>query len=104
MSDALKMATIPAGSLFTVSTGEYSDYDVKGVFRAVADIDPNALRDEWIAAHMDQADDYCFDYSAFMGDAVRRGLLEAVPCFEWHQCDYSRADEMSLSGPGEWAL
>ena len=57
MSDALKMATIPAGSLFTVSTGEYSDYDVKGVFRAVADIDPNALRDEWIAAHMDQADD-----------------------------------------------
>lgn len=99
MNDEPKMAVIPAGSLFTVSTGEYDEYTVMGVFRATGDIDPNALRDEWLAAHPDESSGHKFMPHSFLADAARRGLCEAVPSFEWHLCDYCRVSKMWVETP-----
>ena len=87
---------IPAGSLLTVSTGEYSDYGVWGVFRALKDIDAQALRAQWLADHPDQAARYAFDDRAFFAWVCVQGIVEAVPSAEWHLGDYGRAEEMTV--------
>jgi hypothetical protein len=87
-----KMVVIPAGSLLTISTGEYSDYNVAGVFRALADIDANALQDEWKEQHPGEGDK--FDDDAFLAWIAGRKLLEPVPSFEWHLTDYYSFSEM----------
>jgi len=92
-----KMLPIPAGSLFTVTSGEYSDYSVRGVFRALAAINADALRSEYLAERPEQAVEYCFREDQFLGWVARKGLIEAVDCFEWHLCNYSRASEMDVS-------
>ena len=79
-----EMATIPAGSLLTISTGEYSDYTISGVFRAKTEIDASALRDEWFRLHPEQSDGYRFREAEFLGWLYRNGVLESVSCFEWH--------------------
>ena len=92
-----RMGVIPSGSLLTVTTGEYSDYSVSGVFRALADIDCDSLRDTWIEEFPEQKEPYRFERMAFLAMAVRLKLLEPIDCFEWHLGDYSNIDEMSLS-------
>ncbi|MDA8251089.1 MAG: hypothetical protein M0Z28_18225 [Rhodospirillales bacterium] len=89
-----KMQPIPSGSLFTISTGEYSDYTVGGVFRAKAEIDPEALRAEWLMAHPDQAQSYRFQDYKFLGWIASKGLLEPIDCIEWHLGGCSEADGM----------
>jgi hypothetical protein len=94
---------IPAGAVFTISTGCYSDYSVSGVFRAVRDIDTETLKEEWLKKYPAQRERYHFDDCAFLADVFRRGLFEPVSRWEWHLTDYSDADEMRLSGPGVWS-
>lgn len=88
---------IPAGAIFTVTTGCYSDYFVRGVFRAVKEIDADALRAEWLALHPDQAGNYKFQESDFLAWASSRGLFEPVDSWEWHLADYSRMSEMTIN-------
>lgn len=92
-----KLIPIPKGALMTVTTGCYSDYSVSGVFRALAKIDVEALRSEWLKDHPEQSQDYSFDDSAFLADMTKRGLLECVECWELHLGDYSRASEIWVS-------
>jgi hypothetical protein len=99
-----KNVVIPAGSTFTVSTGEYSDYSVHGVFRALKDIDPDKLLAGYLEKHPDEAENYAFNESKFLGEAFRSGLFEHVPSFDWHLCDYSRVSEMEVTGPAEWEV
>lgn len=95
------MRLIPAGSLLTITTGIYSDYSVHGVFKALQDIDANALRAEWLVLHPEQAQDYSFNEDAFLGWLARRNFIEALDCFEFHLSDYSRADTMEVTFMGE---
>jgi hypothetical protein len=84
------MMVIPAGSLLTISSGEYSDYIVQGVFRAVRDIDAEALRAEWLAVqpeHPFPNTDITFDLYGFLGWITRKGLLEPVDSFNWDMAD-----------------
>ena len=102
MTEFTKIETIiPAGAYFTVSTGVYSDYYVSGIFRALKDIDANVLRSQWLKDHPDNVAGYRFDEIAFLAWVVREGLLEPVPSFEWHLCDYSRASEMRVWDAGD---
>jgi len=87
-----KHSKIRAGSLFTVSSGEYSDYFIRGVFRALRDIDPEALLREWLKDHPDQAERYSFKDIDFLAWAFRLGAFETVPAFDWHLGSYSSAD------------
>lgn len=98
MTDEPKMMVIPAGAIFTITTGAYSGYSVRGVFRAVADIDADTLRDEWLATDPKPPrrswDD---DLDAFLGWVARKGLLEPLDSFEWHLGDYGDLDDMDVS-------
>ena len=84
-----KSAVIPAGTIFTISTGTYSDFYVHGVFRAVVDIDTNILLEEWLSVHPDQKEGFRFDQSGFIELIVRRGMIEQVESMEWFlgDCD-----------------
>lgn len=93
----MTMIPIPAGSLFTITSGEYSDYHVRGVFRAIVDIDADALRRDWVAAHPDQNDDYHFREDQFLGWIARMGLLECVDAYEWHLGSYSNISAMDVT-------
>jgi len=86
---------IPAGSLLTITTGEYSDYTVHGVFRAIKDLDVDALKAEWLLVHPNQAENYKFSAVAFLAHIAN--LLEPVECFEWHLADYGNITEMFVS-------
>lgn len=95
------MATIPAGHMFTVTTGVYSDYNVQGVFRALRDIEPDKLCAEWFDKHPEQNGDDPFREMEFLAQAFRDGFFEPIAAFEWHLCDYSDINEMTVSAPTE---
>lgn len=94
-----KFETIPAGTLLTISTGCYSDYYVRGVFRACKDIDADALSKQWLTLHPEQSDGYRFREDDFLAWLAVSGYLEDVPSWEWHLSNYSRIDEMMVSRP-----
>jgi hypothetical protein len=102
MSIVKKHITITAGSTFTVSTGEYSDYIVVGVFRALKDIEPDKLVAEWLEKHPDEAKDFRFNEQRFLAEAFRTGLFEHIPSFEWHLCCSQQISEMEVTPPDEW--
>lgn len=84
---------IPAGMVFTVTTGVYSDYFVRGVFRAKAEIDTSALMAEWLCDHPKQTQAYSFSEDEFLGWVCRKGLIEPIDSFEWHLSDYGCAED-----------
>lgn len=89
-----KAETIPAGAIFTVTSGCYSDYYVRGVFRAKQPIDAEKLRDEWVIKHPEQANNYQFDESAFLASLAP--MIETIDCWELHLGNYSRASELNV--------
>lgn len=98
MSEHNKIAvTIPKGALLTISTGEYSDYVVLGVFRAKAPLDVSALRQEYLALRPVEAKEYHFHEHAFLGWVVRKGLLDHEECFEWYLGAYGIAANMQVT-------
>lgn len=83
MSETSKQV-IPKGALMTLTTGAYSDYYVRGVFRALEEIRSDELLAEWLASHPEQREGYEFKDHDFLGWVARKGLLEPVDSFEWH--------------------
>lgn len=104
MPDTPKMTPIPAGALFTVTEGEYSDYRIEGVFRATADIDADALLAEWLAAHPEQREPYEFKAGDFLAWVFRKGLFEPVASHEWYLGDYGHADRMAVRDADTWEV
>ena len=90
---------IPEGALFTVTSGAYSDYYVRGVFRAKQQINIEAARNEWLDNHPDQRALYSFDESAFLASLAV--FMEPVECWELHLTDYRNADEIAVSKMSE---
>jgi hypothetical protein len=98
------MIPIPAGALLTITTGAYSDYCIKGVFRAIKTLDCDALKSAWILLHPDQAGDYNFDDSQFIAWLAVEGLIEPVDCFEWYLGDYGHIETMSVEQLGDGSV
>jgi hypothetical protein len=97
MSEESKMMPIPAGSLLTVTTGEYRNWcTIDGVFLAKSDIDPESLRDQWLQDHPDQREEHCFEEGNFLAWTASLGLIEPLDCYEWHLSNYSIADQMDV--------
>lgn len=92
----LVLHPIPAGTFFTATSGEYSDYSVSGVFRALLLLNPGELRDAYLAEHPEQKGLYQFRESEFLAWLIRKDLIEAIPCMEWHLCDYRDINEMQV--------
>lgn len=99
MSEA--MIPIPAGALLTITTGEYSDYCIKGVFRASRQLNCDALKSAWLQLHPDQLEAYSFEEREFLAWLAAEGWLEPVDCFEWHLSDYRDVENMSVEKLGE---
>jgi hypothetical protein len=76
---------IPAGALFTITAGEYSDFSVDGVFRALKDIDGERLRGEWLAQRPVPDS---IDAPRFTAWLALNGFLEQIPAFELHLDGY----------------
>jgi hypothetical protein len=97
METGMKVATtIPAGAIFTITTGAYSDYSISGVFKAIKDIDPDALVAQWLAKAPEQAEPYGFNETQFLAWLTREGILTSVPSFEWHLYDFHDTSGMTL--------
>jgi hypothetical protein len=72
-----RMAIIKAGQIFVLTSGEWSDYRLRGVFRALKDIDPED-REQWPALE----EPYSCDMAAKL---VQEGFAEELIFTEW-QC------------------
>jgi len=93
----MKVATtIPAGNVFTITMGEYSDYNVDGVYMAVVDIEPDALLKQWLSEHPEQTESYRFEHSKFLLRLLTQNVMKLMHSFEWHITDYSSWSEMTL--------
>lgn len=105
MSEMNKKPTnIPAGALFTITAGEYNEYNAKGVFRALREIPTAELLATYLREHAAEMEPHSFDDSRFLAWVARQGYLEPLESFEWHLSDYGRATEMSLEGPDAYEL
>ena len=87
MSDK-EMEPIPAGSLVNITTGEYSNYSIHGVFRANVELNPNALRAEFLNAHPEAKTTYGFSLTKFLGYLIQKQMLEPIESFEWGFGDF----------------
>ena len=83
-----KLLPIPAGTLFTITTGAYSDYIVQGVFRAVKEIDTAAFEAEFnqkfpkkfpLSRYSSVED----SPESFIGWAAASGAIEPFASWEW---------------------
>ena len=83
----IQIETIKAGTLLTISTGEYSDYNVHGVFRVLKDI----TQDDYDAFRVEDGDAYC-DISVTLAKMVTSGYIEDVPSTELHLGAYGELD------------
>jgi hypothetical protein len=90
-----KMIPIPKDALFYISTGEYSDYCVTGVFRALQEIDADSLLEQWLTAHPEQRQPYKFKDKDFLTSVAH--LMQPVESWEWHIESYAMAEYMYVS-------
>lgn len=82
-----------AGTIFLVTTGEYSDYGIYATLRALCDFDFDATLKQWLAAHPDDTEEYGFSTDKFMSDLVLSGNVEEVTLPKLHVANYSTAQE-----------
>src|SRR5262245_35495222 len=87
---------IPKGQIFLISSVEYSDYSICGVYRALEDIDVSALKDKWAEDHPEQMERYHFKEEAFYQDVKAKGLMEKLDCWEWYLGSYSTMGGMHV--------
>ena len=83
----IKIATIKAGTLLTISTGEYSDYHVHGVFRVLKDI----TQDDYDSFRVEDEDRFSDPSDAIARMAIL-GYIEDVPSTELHLGSYGELD------------
>jgi hypothetical protein len=89
-----KTMPIKKGALVVVSQGAYSEYAVAFIGNATQDFNPDEIVATWIKKYPEQGRRYQFDEDAFLKWlTVESGLLEEVPCVEWHLQDYSSVQE-----------
>jgi hypothetical protein len=96
-----EITKIKSGQLFTVSSGEYSDYQVIGVFQANADFDVKELLEAYLLEFPKQAQRFRFDAQGYLGWCARKNLFEPVESLEWHLGDYGNSSEMFLKATAE---
>lgn len=91
MNDKVKV--IPKGAIFTITTGEYSDYETWAVCRALKEIDVDAIQEEYLAEHPGERKEYRFKEERAISWLINeKNYAEEMNFFELHLGDYSTAD------------
>ena len=93
---------IPIGTIFTITTGEYSDYSVRGVFKALKEIDYKACTEAYLEQHPAQREDYSFKEHSFITWAYQQGYMDLIDSMEWHLSDCSSIHESYLADDKAW--
>jgi len=83
------------------ASGTYSDYFIGGVFRALDNLDAASLLAEYIKINPEEAEEYYFEETRFLGWLLSRKLIEPVDCFEWHLCSINEMSIKKLEGQTE---
>ncbi len=89
---------IPAGRIFYISRGEYSDYSIKAHFVSLQDIkrsDLNRLENECRAAAIAENNDDDNDYGSegyFIPKLIKAGFVAEINCSEMHAGFYGELD------------
>lgn len=91
-----KMRNLLVGEIVLVSSGEYSDYCVSGVFKVLKEIDPNLFLQGWLTAHPEQKEEYAFHYMNFVDWLVELEFLLEIKIVEWLVASYSKSAEMDI--------
>lgn len=87
------MSEAKAGTLLSVESGCYSDYQVQGFFVVLKTFDPVLELKEYLVAHPDQLSTYGFHEGEFLAALLAKGFLLEINYGRMHMCDYSRASE-----------
>ena len=90
-----RLEPIPTGTLLIVSTGEYSDHAISGIFRVTKPLDPDTLQEEWFKHHPEQNKSYYFVPDSFLSSLHES--LEALDYTEWNLAQYSSPGEMWIN-------
>lgn len=87
---------IPVGHHFAITTGQYSDFSLQGLYVARAVIDVDAELAAYIAAFPDRARD--IKPHLFLAWLYGRSLLTKIDCFELHFGGYDgNPDDVNVS-------
>jgi hypothetical protein len=70
---------IPTGGMFIFSIDSHSNYSVYGIFRALKDINPEKVLEDYLEAQARN-----FSALAFFHECHEKGLFEKVPGYEWN--------------------
>lgn len=90
---------IKKGSLLLLTRGEYSDYDVTAVGRALETFDPEDLRQEWYGLHPGDREQCSADLSAFVAWLINaKGLIEELEHVELHVGSYANLEPSVRGG------
>lgn len=79
---------ISMNTMFYLSTGEYSDYSIGGIFYALKDLNTDALKKEFIRTRKEEEEYssntyYWFDSHAFGAWLVKENYAISVDVTEW---------------------
>ena len=92
---------IPVGSMFLLSSGQYSNYGIDVLCRSLVDVDVDAVRLEYLKVYPGQAKEYGFKNSAFINWFINeKKMAEEVDCWELRTSAYD--DEyFDIKKPGQ---
>jgi hypothetical protein len=100
LRSAAKM--IKKGSLFIITSGEYSDYELVTICKALCDIDVQGAKAEYLQAYPEQGEDYKFRYGKFVTWLINeKRIAKELDYFEWHTDDYGIVDFSVTKGSEE---
>ena len=91
-----KIIDIEKGKLVVISQGEYSDYQVLGVFIAEERFNPDDLKDEYLKLCPEEKQPYKFEERKFLNFVISKKLLKEIEYCEFHLGNYGKIDEMSV--------
>jgi hypothetical protein len=88
------MNYIKTGQTVIVSEGEWSDYSILFIVRALVDVDVIALKEEWLSLHPEQREEYHFESYQFFAWVMSQGIFTpvSVDWLEWHIASYGNLE------------
>lgn len=84
------------GTILMLSTGEYSDYGIQTLSKAIKDFDIREVSEEYLSENEGQRGSYSCDFYKFTQWLIEKKYIETVEYKEWHLGDYGSFSLMSL--------
>lgn len=91
---------IPVNVIFPITAGEFDDYRIIGIFKALQDLDVEFIRQNWLKRYPD-SNNY-FDHYEFLKTAIKDGLIEPIEMYNFHLHNYSDISEMEILYYKKW--